>query len=123
MKVQSARIAGMLITAMVLTNCLGTFGEAATITEQRAIEIADSEVKRLGKDLSKLERDVDKTWERYLKRNPQLLKNYPDAATKLKGRSYRSITYGPTDPLVRGGGYTMFVDKETGEILTIIRYE
>lgn len=36
---------------------------------------------------------------------------------------YWAITYGPKDPMIRGGGLTIFVDKETGNILAVIRYE
>ncbi|MEW6246477.1 MAG: hypothetical protein AB1555_07190 [Nitrospirota bacterium] len=111
------------ITGNIIFSTWLSGAERETITEQQAIMIANQEVKRLGRALDRLEMDVDRTWELFRNRNPRLLEHYPNAAARIRGRMYWAITYGPKDPMIRGGGLTIFVDKETGNILAVIRYE
>ena len=108
--------------SLLVTNAV-VVGNVLPVTEQEAIETAHKAVKKLGKDPNNLKMDVDRTWNKYLTNNPRLLGTYPDAAVMLKDRTYWAISYLPKEKFVSGGGLTIFIDKATGDILAIIRYE
>ncbi len=93
------------------------------ITEHQAIEIANKEILKKGKDINSFTVDVDTHWNRQLRNSPNILDHFPDVASKLKGKHFWAVHYHTTAPFRRGGSYTVFVDKENGEVLGVIAWE
>lgn len=123
MDYRNVSVATVFVSIMCLSVPSVVPGNGVGLSEQEAIRIANREVERLGKNLVGLEVDIDTTWGEYTRRNPRIMDHYPDAATKLKGRTFWALSYFPKRLTVRGGGLTVFVDKRTGEIIAVIKYE
>lgn len=97
--------------------------EPIEITVNEAIKYGNKEIVNRGQDIASFEIDVDKRWAAQLKSEPKTLSHYPELAENLKDRSYWAISYHTNVPLRRGGSYTVFVEKNSGQILGVIVWE
>jgi hypothetical protein len=51
-----------------------------------------------------------------------LKRDYPDDARRLEileGRDYQAVLYTPKSPTAMGGILWVFIDKKTGEVITL----
>ena len=112
------------IAAPAHMECAVVWGEEA-ITENQAVEIANKEILKRGKDINSLTVDLDKRWhpDQNQKAYQVILEYFPQVAAKLKRSNYWAVHFSPKSRSMRGGAYTVFVDKETGEVLGVIPWE
>ena len=92
------------------------------VTAEQALSAASNLGKKLGYDVQQMEVVLDETnseWNRWLASGP-----HDDFTTrllrKLEGHDYWAIMLWPKRPQF-GGDLTVFVDKNTGKILTYFR--
>jgi hypothetical protein len=92
------------------------------LTREKIIDIANREVISRGLQLDDKEiyYDIDNVkWKDMLS---YLRENSPDFAKRyevLEGRYYQAIVYSPKDKHVIGGVLWVFVDRKTGEVITV----
>jgi len=112
------------LAASVHMGCAVVWAEEA-ITEHQAVEIANKEILKREKDINSLTVDLDKRWHPdHNKSTYQIILDYfPQVAAKLQGSNYWAVHYSPKSPYRRGGAYTVFVEKNTGEVLGVIAWE
>ena len=103
-------------------DCAIVWGEEA-ITERQAMQIANNAILKREKDINSFKVDVDTNWNRQLNNQPNVLDYFPEVASKIMGRHFGAVTYSTTVLYRRGGSYTVFVDKENGEVLGVIAWE
>ena len=77
------------IATPVYMDCAVVWAEGA-ITELQAIEIANKEILKRGKDINSLTIDLDKRWHPDQNQNTYqvILDYFPQVAAKLKGSNY-----------------------------------
>ena len=99
------------------------------LTEQQIIEIANSKAESEGFSLkeSNVNYDVGNTdWHETLaslkKDRPDYFKER-DSFNELRGRKYQTVIYIPKSNYVLGGILFVFVDSDTGEVITIYGQE
>lgn len=101
----------------------GTLGSNMVITKEHAIEIADREAMRLGYDTKVMNMEIDEQntkWSTYILSTPSALEGARELKDALKKRKYWAVYYGPKG-LVLGGDIFIFIDRDTGEILGVLR--
>jgi hypothetical protein len=103
--------------------------------QSRAVELANKEVKKLGLDLKKLNREIDRKnarWNKFMtysKTSPDqpTRELYKEYEAKLRDKDYWVIYYRrrPVDGggVVKGGGATVIIEKVTCSTLLVIRGE
>ena len=116
----------VLVMFLLLTGCrrkVTDFQEKeSTITKQKIIEIANKKAIAEGILLEKSEvyYDVDnKEWEKTL---ISLRKDYPNDARRLKilgGFDYQTVLYKPKSPTAMGGVLWVFIDRKSGQVITL----
>ncbi len=114
----------LIIAASVHMDRAIIWGEEA-VTENQAVEIANKEILKREKDINSLTVDLDKRWhpDQNQKTYQVILDYFPQVAAKLQGSNYWAVHYSPKSPYRRGGAYTVFVEKNTGEVLGVIAWE
>lgn len=126
--IMSLRICGVFaLTNLLLVsgNCEVKTGEGmkkGEISLGTALEKSNEKAKELGYDLSRMRVIADEEnsiWKAYVKSGPVLEWN-PDLRKQLEGRDFWAIGYMPKEPQL-GGDLTVFIDKQTGNIITVIQ--
>ncbi|MHC4545461.1 MAG: hypothetical protein ACYTDW_13565 [Planctomycetota bacterium] len=116
-----------IIFLLLISGCKKQVGNASgdnanMLTKQEIIEIANKKAlsEEFPLDTSKVHYDVDnKEWEKML---VLLKRDYPDDARRLEileGRDYQAVLYTPKSPTAMGGILWVFIDKKTGEVITL----
>lgn len=119
----------LLLVASFLALAGAACGGAMGIGEKRAVEIADArggELNTAGRKLKVRATRHSTPWNDCIPKEtdtPYL----KERMEKLKGKSYWAVYYYP-DPGeggkgVKGGDFCVFVDAETGEVLTEVRWK
>lgn len=94
------------------------------LDQKDIIEIANNKAIELGYDISKMEIKFDQDNKRWEKRFiPRPISKYDRSLMKkLKNKDYQILHYSLM-PVgwVRGGGLTIFVDKNNGKVIDVIR--
>lgn len=104
------------------------------ISKEKALEIANKKAKELEYDLEIMEIYIDEKnskWNEYvniLEKHPGDKEIFSDIFNSLEGKNYWAIWYYPVPKqkpgykIVRfGGDLTVFVDKNTGEVINYLR--
>jgi len=119
-----------VIVSVIIFSTLGCFsldnqrGKKKMITKKMAIDIADKKIKELNYDIQTMEiylDDGNSKWNNYLLAS-HIEKDQPELVIPLKNRIYWAIYYAPRLHQY-GGDLWVFVDKETGVIITVIQGE
>lgn len=116
-----------IIFILLISGCKKQVGnvsedDANMLTKQEIIDIANKKAisEGLPLDSSKVHYDVDnKKWKQML---VLLKRDYPDDARRLEileGRDYQVVLYTPKSPTAMGGILWVFIDKKTGEVITL----
>ena len=100
--------------------------QVSVIDKSRALEIAKAEAVRLGYDPGHMEAYADEANSRWLEfvKPGDVSKAYPELATKLEGKKYWAIYFGPQpEPgvLTFGGDLWVFVSIHDGDVLGVVR--
>jgi hypothetical protein len=105
------------------------YGVDMKVSKDEAIEIANRESKRFGYDKETMNVEATKyntPWNEYLPKNSNE-KYYVERMNKLNNREYWAVYYYPNPEKVgigyKGGDFCIFVDANTGEIITDIRWK
>lgn len=121
------RIIPVLLVFFVSNNALGngTTEKNTMITRTKAIELANTEAKKLGYTLASLDLSVEPTPSdraNFLKRHPGY-KDYKSVMTKLNGHRFWAIYFSPKSKteIVLGGDLWIFIDAYNGKTLSVIR--
>jgi len=121
------RIIQVLMVFLVSNGALGngTIEKNMVITQIKAIELANSEAKRLGYAIDSLDLKVEPTASdrnSFLKNHPGY-RDYKSVMSKLNNRRFWAIYFSPKPKteIVLGGDLWVFIDAENGETLSVIR--
>jgi hypothetical protein len=100
-----------------------TMGQPAKISKEQAIVIANDEVKKLEYEIANMGVKAtihNEPWNPYLPKDStsQYIKERKD---KLSGKQYWAVYYSPKDPLRIGGDVCIFIDSQTGDVVTSYR--
>ena len=114
----------LLVLLSVLMGCsvATVFAAERTWTRSEILAIADKEAQKLGYDIERMgvSLDIDNsTWRDDLKTSEQS-GAIPQIEGKLKDRHYWAVYYSPLEEQL-GGDVFVFIDRDTGEILGIVR--
>lgn len=121
----------IIISAVILYPyiIIRAYGVDMKITKENAIEKANIEAKRLGYDIEIMSIEAIKyntPWNEYLPKDSND-KCYVERMNKLNNREYWAVYYYPNPEKVgigyKGDDFCMFVDANTGEIITNIRWK
>lgn len=97
------------------------YGNDKRITKDKAIEIANDEVEKLGLDHESLKVEATKyntPWNKYL---PKDDKEYAVDRKKLKNKQYWAVYY--YNPMYKkGGDLCIFIDYNNGKVINKIRW-
>jgi hypothetical protein len=112
-----------ILLLLVIIATLGIVGcKQNMLTEKAILKIANTEAEKRGHILESDNIYYDhgnKLWKEKL---GYIGKNVPDQAERLKvldNRKYQAVHYYPKDKMTLGGLLWIFVDKETGEVITM----
>lgn len=117
----------VIIMSICVLAVVKASGDHMKITKKQAIKIATIEAKRLNYNVESIDLKISKhntPWNEYL---PQNSKSEYDIErqNKLQNREYVAIYYSlkpeRKGEIIKGGDLCVFVDLNTGEIITIIR--
>lgn len=120
----------LIILSIILISCMniGAYG-TDMITEDGAIKIANNEALKLGYDLKIMSLEANKfstPWNNCLPKD-SIDEYYVEKKDKLKNREYWAIYYYPDLKKVgtgyKGGDFCIFVDANSGEVITYIRWK
>ncbi len=113
-----------LIMAITINGLIGIdYGIADRITKEKAIEIANSEAEKLGYDVESMSVEATKysnPWNEYV---PKDNKEYAAERNQLKNKQYWAVYYAPMGKHIKGGDLCIFVDYNTGMVITKIRWK
>jgi hypothetical protein len=103
--------------------CRSSPKAAVGVPLDAAVTIAASEARRLGYDLDAMRSDWDsanKSWKEF---SSSQSSDYPSEPlrTKLEHESYWAVYFGPREEHRMGGDVWVFISRETGECLGVIR--
>jgi hypothetical protein len=94
-------------------------------SRSKILDIADGEAQRLGYDIEHMSISFDiynSKWSKYL-HSMKELNALPKIQDKLKDRKFWAVYYAPLRKHVRGGDLWVFIDQDSGMIITTIRGE
>lgn len=119
----------LLLGTLVFINVCCTIAENAKneveqmeISKEKVHEIANNKAKEIGYDIKEMKVELDKEntrWNEYIKKGP-ILENDNKLRLALKDRKYWAAYYAPKR-IQFGGDLWIFIDKNTGEVITIIQ--
>ncbi|MCZ6623713.1 MAG: hypothetical protein O7B35_05705 [Deltaproteobacteria bacterium] len=113
-----------LLASIFTTFSLHADPSEMTWTRSRILSISDQEASRLKYDVDTMSVSFNihnSQWNRYLK-SLEGIGGLPDVEDKLKGRDFWAVYYGPLKRQF-GGDLWVFVDRDSTDIITVIRGE
>jgi len=88
--------------------------------ESKYFEIAQKKIKELGMDAQNMQcHDKTTEWEDFFKKENK--KQFSDLSQKLTDKDFIAIYCGPKEFNVMGGDINVFIDRETDEIIDVLR--
>jgi hypothetical protein len=92
-----------------------------TSSQSAYFEMAQKKIKELGMDVENLEcRDKSDEWKKILQKRVNEEQS-TELFQKLANKDFVAINCGPKDIEVLGGTITIFIDRETDEIIDVLR--
>ncbi len=89
--------------------------------ESKYLEIAQNKIKEFGMDVQNMEcRDKTTEWKNLLQRGNNE-EQFSDLSQKLMVKDFIAINCGPKDINLLGGTISIFIDRETDEIIDVLR--
>lgn len=120
----------ILSISMLFTNItIQAHEHEMNVSRDKALEIANSEAKKIGYDITIMNIITTKyntPWNKYLPKDSND-EYHAGKMSKLKNREYWAIYYYPDRKKVglgyKGGDFCIFIDTNSGEIITDIRWK
>ena len=115
--------AAMVLGIVLVLGQAGAHAEDTLWTRSTILAVADEEATRLGYDIEHMSvsfNTYNSKWRDYLA-SAQNFVPVPKVQEKLKDREYWAVYYAPPKRGMRGGNLWVFLDRETGEIITVGR--
>ena len=112
--------------SMLLTSCISIPREVKNMENNKEIivEIANKTAKELGYNLSDMTISLDRdnsAWNKHISKGPFFEDEFGrEIKKKLDNKKYWAVHYNPKRAQL-GGDLFVFVDKETKEVITVIR--
>ncbi len=109
------------IVTIFLVGCQTVKYAETSSMDNQYYEIAKKKIEEFGLDVEELTcQDKTKDWNAFLKKGG---KNdlYPELSIKLANKDFVAINCGPKDIDVLGGTISIFIDRETDEIIDVLR--
>lgn len=120
----------ILSLAVIMSSCshLKAYGGEMKVSKEVAMQIANKEAANLGYNIASLNLKVSKyntPWNEYLPKESKA-EYYTERKKKLANREYWAVYYYPKQDknnVVKGGDFCIFVDANSGEIITNARWK
>ena len=121
MRVQMIYLFTVLTVASMLVSSIKVYGDGMQILEDKAIEIANKEAKKLGysiEDMKVKATHYNTPLNEYLSDSEE--DYYVERRNKLKNKGYWTIYY-YNPKFKKGGDLCIFIDSSNGDVITYIR--
>ena len=119
------RLIFIILSVLIITLCylnIAAFSIELPISKHKAILIANNEVNQYGLNVNALKVEATKyntPWNKYL---PKDNKAYDNDRNKLKDREYWAVYY--HNPIYKkGGDLCIFIDANSGNVISKIRWK
>ena len=109
------------IATIFLVGCQTVKYAETSSMDNQYYEIAKKKIEEFGLDIEELTcQDITKDWQAFFKKGG---KNdlYSELSIKLANKDFVAINCGPKDINVLGGTISIFIDRETDEIIDVLR--
>lgn len=118
------KILSVTITTCIIFSVGCNYGESGNmnISQEKALEIANNKAIELGYDISEMNIKIDKDhaeWDNYVKSGP-ISKYDMELLKKLEGKKYWIVRYIPKK-IQFGGDLLVFIDKNSGEVISFLQ--
>ena len=127
MKRASLLLVVVVLSPLVVSGCSPetqqSFKESTAVTLDEAIETAKQELDRVGYDVEDMKFGGDEKnteWRKHISVEPAVLDGEIVKSMHLTEKSYWAIRCSPKE-LMLGGGAWVFVDKQDGKLIGVLR--